>query len=311
MPGKNPKPRPDVHRALLWRCLLRGLELVDPAIARTIAAHPQAFVLIAWNRLFYGVEKEADEDQPWIEALCHKAGVDATDVREALSWRNKLARFLYLVADHLPLLIPLLPDPAVKSAVVEAERYFHDHDGVGAQVREALKAPLRAMLAAGDRILVVGHSMGSIIAYDALWELDHVEHNPGRVDLITLGSPLGMHYVQDQLLGLRDRERRRFPCNIRRWINVAAHGDLTALDPELRGHFGDMLEAGCAASIEDRHEEVFTWFRNELGLNAHRSYGYLVESHTARAIASWWQDADEAACCPAPGRALAGSAGIA
>lgn len=306
VPGKNPKPRPDVHRALLWRCLLRGLHLVDPAIARSIAAHPEAFVLISWNRLFYGVEKEADEDQPWIEALCHKSGPDAADVHEALSWRNKLARFLYLVADHLPFLIPLLPDPAVKSAVVESERYFHDHEGIGAQVREAVKVPLREMLAAGDRILLVGHSMGSIIAYDALWELDHVEHNPGRIDLLlTLGSPLGMHYVQAQLLGRRDHDDRRFPCNIGRWVNVAAHGDLTALDPELRGHFGGMLEEGCTGSIEDRHDEVFTWFRNELGFNAHRSYGYLVEAHTARAVAAWWLGADEAACCPADGAALA------
>jgi len=306
VPGKNPKPQPQAHRALLWRCLLRGLELVDPAIARTIAAQPASFVLVSWNKLFYGEEKEADEDQPWIEALCHKSGPDAADVREALSWRNKLARFLYLVADHLPFLIPLLPDPAVKSAVVESERYFHDHDGVGAQVREAVKTPLREMLAAGDRILLIGHSMGSIIAYDALWELDHVEHNPARIDLLlTLGSPLGMHYVQDQLLGFRDRDGRRFPCNIRRWVNVAAHGDLTALDPELRGHFGAMLEGGCTGSIEDRYQEVFTYFRNELGLNAHRSYGYLVEAHTARAIAAWWLGADEAACCPADGSALA------
>ena len=32
VPGKNPKPLPDAHRALLWRCLLRGVQLIDPAI---------------------------------------------------------------------------------------------------------------------------------------------------------------------------------------------------------------------------------------------------------------------------------------
>ena len=60
---------------------------------------------------------------------------------------------------------------------------------------------LRGMLAEGDRILLNGHSMGSIIAYDSLWELWHGEGNQSKVDLyLTLGSPLGMHYVRRRLL---------------------------------------------------------------------------------------------------------------
>lgn len=312
VPGKNPKPRPERHRQLLWRCLLHGLQQVDPAIARELAGQPQVFELVAWNRLFYGVEKPADEDEPWIEQLCCKGGADERDVREALSWRNKSARLLYLLADHLPFLIPLLPDPAVRNAVVETERYFHNHDGIAARVREALKAPLRPMLAAGERVLLIGHSMGSIIAYDALWELDHLEHHPGRVDLLlTLGSPLGMHYVQRQLLGAGEPAERRYPCNVRRWINIAAHGDLTALDPRLHRHFAAMVERGCVESIDDRYREVFGYFRNEHGLNAHRSYGYLVESHTAHAIAAWWAGDGDAAVRPAPAGALAGAGGMA
>ena len=143
VPGKNPKPSSGDHRALLWRCLQRGLNLVDPTAARTIASMSDCFQLIAWNATYYGQVKDVDEDLPWIEALCHKTGPDATDVREALSWRHKRARLLYLIADHLPALIPLLPDPAVKSAVRETERYFHNQDGIGTRVRELLKMPLR------------------------------------------------------------------------------------------------------------------------------------------------------------------------
>ena len=140
----------------------------------------------------------------------------------------------------------------------------------------------------GGRVLLIGHSLGSVIAYDALWELSHLENHPGKVDLfLTLGSPLGMRFVQDRLLGFRQRERR-FPCNIRRWINVAAHGDLTALDPELRDDFLPMLGLGCTETIADRHRGVFNYFRNEHGLNEHRSYGYLVEPHVACTVAGWW-----------------------
>jgi hypothetical protein len=289
VPGKNPKPRPEAHKALLWRCLLRGVELVNPDVARAMAAQPDSFGLVAWNSIYYGQIKEAEEDVPWIELLCRKTGPDADDVRHALSWRHKPARFLYTIADLFPALIPLLPNPAVKGTVRETERYFQNHEGIGSHVRELVKAPLRQMFAAGDRVLLIGHSLGSVIAYDALWELTHVEKLTGKVDLfLTVGSPLGMRFVQDRLLGFRNPERR-FPHNIRRWVNIAAHGDLTALDPVIRDDFLPMLEQGCAESIEDWHRGVFNYFRNEQGLNEHRSYGYLVEQHVARAICAWWQ----------------------
>jgi hypothetical protein len=312
VPGKNPKPPAEDHCALLWRCLRRGLELVDPAVARAIAAVPDCFHLVAWNAMYYGQIKDVDEDVPWIEALCHKTGPDAADVHEALSWRNKRARLLYLIADHMPALIPLLPDPAVKSTVRETERYFRNQDGIGTRVRELLKAPLRQMFAAGDRTLVIGHSMGAVIAYDALWELTHLEGHPGKVDLfLTIGSPLGMHFVQDRLLGFHRNDDQRFPCNIRHWINIAAHGDLTALDPEVRDNFMPMIEQGCVETIEDRHRGVFNYFRNEKGLNVHRSYGYLVEQHVTRAILAWWQNSpEEARRASVAAPPLAGRAGM-
>ena len=290
VPGKNPKPSPEEHRALLWRCLRRGLELVDPATAHAIAAQPDCFQLVAWNDIYYGQVKDVDNDLPWIELLCHKTGPDAVDVREALSWRRKRARVLYMIGDYFPALIPLLPDPAVKSAIRETERYFQNQEGIGLSVRELLKTPLRQMFAAGDRVLVIGHSMGSVIAYDALWELAHLENQPAGIDLfLTLGSPLGMNFVQDRLLGYRGNDGQRFPCNIHHWINVSAHGDLTALDPQLRDDFMPMIEHGCIKSIEDRYHGVFNYFRNEKGLNTHRSYGYLVEQHVARTVLAWWQ----------------------
>lgn len=313
VPGKNPKPAPEQHRALLWRCLQHGLDLVDPGGAQRIAARPECFQLIAWNAIYYGQVKNVDEDLPWIETLCHKIGPDAADVREALSWRHKRARILYTIGDFFPALIPLLPDPAVKNTIRETERYFQNQEGIGVRIRELLKAPLRQAFAAGERVLVIGHSMGAVIAYDALWELTHLEGNTGKVDLfLTIGSPLGMHFVQDRLLGFSNHERRRFPCSIHHWINIAAHGDLTALDPEVRNDFLPMLEQGCVESIEDRHRGVFNYFRNEKGLNMHRSYGYLVEQHVARAILAWWQASPDAAGGAAQTAAtLAGRAGMA
>ena len=308
VPGKNPKPQPEAHRALLWRCLLRGVELVNPVLAHNLAANPDCLELVGWNSIYYGEIKPIEEDIPWIDLLCQKTGPDARDVREALSWRHRPARLFYGLADLFPALIPLLPDPAVKSAVLETERYFQNQNRIATRVRALIKDPLRRMLDDGDRVLVIGHSLGSVIAYDALWELTHVDRFPGKVDLfLTIGSPLGMRFIQKRILGFRQQEHR-FPCNIRRGVNIAAHGDLTALDPEIRNDFLPMVEQGCAESIEDRHRGVFNYFRNEQGLNEHRSYGYLVEQHVARAIAAWWEGNGDMEQVRAP---LASPAGIA
>ncbi len=290
VPGKNPKPPEDTHRRQLLRCLAHGVERADPLSAEAIRAHEDNFRLIGWNPFYYRSYKQLDEDQPWIEALLTMTGPTPEDVREALSWRRKTARLLYTLGDIFPFLIRWLPDPAVRSTIRETERYFENRDGIGARVRELLKAPLRRLLAEQRRVLLIGHSMGSVIAYDALWELTHLEHQPGKVDLfLTLGSPLGMNFVQKRLLGTKERNARRYPANIRHWTNVAATGDLTALDCSVRDDFSAMLKLGLVESIADHTGGIFNYFRNADGLNCHRSYGYLVNPRVGELIAQWWR----------------------
>ena len=290
VPGKNPKPPADQHRGLLWRCLLRGAEKYDPAIAAEMAAHGEAFRLVPWNSVYYRDVKQIEDDLPWIEELLKKTGPSPEDIRAARSWRNKTAWLIYTLADLFPFLIPLTPDPAVKNTIEETHHYFENRDNIGWQVRELLKVPLRRIFASGGRALVIGHSMGSVIAYDALWELWHEERLRGHIDLfLTLGSPLGMRFVQNRLLGSDKTGKQRYPGNIRRWLNVAAEGDLTALDPEVHDDFQPMLDLGLTVRIQDKHDEIYTHFRNQDGLNPHRSYGYLVHDRVGKIIAQWWR----------------------
>jgi hypothetical protein len=103
---------------------------------------------------------------------------------------------------------------------------------IGSRTRNVLKPPLREAVDRGDRVLLIAHSRRSVIAYESLWELDHLETLPQCVDcLLTIGSPLGMHYVQRRLIGMAHSRPRIYPRNIGRWVNIAAHGDLVALDP--------------------------------------------------------------------------------
>ena len=78
--------------------------------------------------------------------------------------------------------------------------------------------------------------------------------------------------------------------NIRRWKNIASVGDLVTLDIMVRDDYQTMIERGLTESIEDECKDVYNYFRDEGGLNVHRSYGYLVNKVVGRTIAHWWQE---------------------
>ncbi|MDP4504369.1 hypothetical protein [Nonomuraea turcica] len=82
--------------------------------------------------------------------------------------------------------------------------------------------------------VVIAHSLGSVVAYEALWA------NPDlRIDLlITLGSPLGMrNVVFERLLPAPINGQGERPSGVRRWVNIADKDDIAAIPPDLCGSF--------------------------------------------------------------------------
>jgi hypothetical protein len=79
-----------------------------------------------------------------------------------------------------------------------------------------------------DTRLVIGHSLGSVVAYEALHRTGH------NATLITLGSPLGLQGV------VYDRLRPQpphVPSSVIRWENFAAEDDLVAARLDLKPYF--------------------------------------------------------------------------
>ncbi len=289
VPGKNPKPPADQHRKLLWRTLLEGVRRADTSVADHLSGQVTSFKFIAWNYLYYQKNKDIILDLPWIDTLINQHGPTAQDIEEAKSWHIKLDRLLYNIVDHLPFLLQLLPEQ-LRSTAKETKRYFQNENNIASEIRELLKQELRPILANNDKVLLIGHSLGSVIAYDTLWELSHLEHLPGKIDLfLTIGSPLGMNYVQRRLMGHDKVGANKYPKNIRRWVNISSVGDVTALDRIFSDDFNPMLNFEIIESIEDHCDGIYNFFRNEAGLNCHRSYGYLVNPAVGKVIADWWQ----------------------
>jgi hypothetical protein len=286
IPGMNPKPPQAQHRDMLWHTLLEGVRRAKPEAASRISALPECFRLVSWNYLYYRRYRDAGLDLPWIESLLEKPAADRHDIQQAHSWNRRLNRLAYQIGDLFPQLIRWLPKHA-RATIRATQFYFSNERNIAYHIREQLKRVLRPLLDDRIPVLLIGHSLGSVIAYDTLWELSHIEQHRGKTDFLSIGSPLGMRFVQHRLLGSHYHDAMRYPTNIRRWINLSAVGDITALDRRIHDDFRAMLKLGLIDSIEDHCGGIYNTYRDEDGLNCHRSYGYLVNPAVGKIIADW------------------------
>lgn len=92
--------------------------------------------------------------------------------------------------------------------------------GVREAVKERAKQQLRPLAGGDMQVTVVGHSWGTVVAYDALLDAERELPSLSVNNLMTMGSPLWM--VRPFLT---ERSGRK-PATIARWTNVHARGDL-------------------------------------------------------------------------------------
>ncbi|MER6231135.1 MULTISPECIES: hypothetical protein [Streptomyces] len=142
--------------------------------------------------------------------------------------------------------------------IKQVHRYFED-PALGQEIRGELKTAIQE-----DTQVVLAHSLGSVAAYEVLWNLEDV-----RIDtLVTMGSPLGLKSIRRRLARSADTELGR-PPSVRRWVNVAAEQDVVALRKRITTLYGGEVE-----------DVVVT---NPL-LHMHDCTRYLTNVKTARVV---------------------------
>jgi pimeloyl-ACP methyl ester carboxylesterase len=285
--GMKPKPEPGLHRPELMRVLAAALGRETKAAADWLYERPENFGLVSWTSLLYDERRDIALDRTGIERLLEQPYPSAQDKREADALRLRLYRAWHLFGDSFPWLSQFIASPALKLTLDDVHRYLENRDGVADRIRQLLIDALTAAWQDGDRVLVIGHSLGSVIAWDSLWQLSREAGQDSRIELLmTLGSPLATRFIRNGLKGAREKGARQFPTNIGRWVNVSARGETVALHRRVRPFFAGMLRYGLVGEIEDI-PDIYNHFRGAFGLNPHMSYGYLNHPVVAGRVRRW------------------------
>lgn len=153
---------------------------------------------------------------------------------------------------------------AVLQLVRQAWLFLHDPDK-----KQEVLARVEAAVTPDTRILIA-HSLGSIVAYEALHRNPHWQVK----GLITIGSPLAVSpMIFEALTPPPSAGKAAWPRGLARWVNVADQGDIVALEKQLAPRFGQV-------------EDIVVYN----GWKSHDAVRYLNAAATGVALAEMLRD---------------------
>ncbi|WP_375462925.1 hypothetical protein [uncultured Methylobacterium sp.] len=260
--GLENKPPVDEKRRWWTSAIVEGLRRNG---ARADDQLPFEFVY--WADLRYDAPVAADENE---EPYYPDPGIGPfprPDPAEGPSV-NTMMEGVYKGLDWVQTTTRTTPvDDLILKARFDDLWHYHSETRFARMVRERLSERLRAL--SGRPILLVAHSMGSIIAYDVLRMLEREAPSVRVRDFVTLGSPLGLAEVKLKIAA--ENGAARTPNNVDRWTNLADRRDVATVAGDLAGDY-----APNDHGVRVRDRAVMNEYRRRSGEpNHHKSYGYL------------------------------------
>lgn len=126
----------------------------------------------------------------------------------------------------------------------------------------------------GRRMMLIAHSMGSIIAYDVLRDLGQKDPGFPVHHFVTIGSPLGLGFIKNNIHSERSYSSVpvRTPTVVtEKWVNYADRADPVAVDSHIRDDFGPN-----DADVQVEDDLIINDYVTSDGVrHPHKSYGYL------------------------------------
>ena len=254
------------------------------------AGNPRVFFnfeLVYWADLIYpeplNINITDPEDplyllEPYLPGRNLPVAEDAPFKTKLIKYIEKQMDKLFLNED-LTLNFSSITDKILHRYFKDLETYYSAEpvkNGEGQSIiRDQIRERLASVLKKHQKmdILLLSHSMGSIIAYDVLAHtVPHIEIDT----FITAGSPLGLPIIigrifTEQKTKLIDETKVHTPENVKHaWYNFADPEDRIAIDATLNDDYKENSHG-----IRAIDKVVHTNYVVKEERNAHKSYGYL------------------------------------
>ena len=306
--GRDFKPGRDEYMDLSMAALRAGVE-------RDYPAHVGHFDVVQKHIAWFG-----DLNAEILQGRGKKydADLDVGDRRNALSALREITprkRFGVQQYDRLPgksaipefiasLSVPVLGSvglamPVLGAVAPDFSAYLNSKLDFADKVRARVRTQLCGLMDRGDRIMLITHGTGSVVAYDVLRQLSHdpewkEKYGNNKVESwLTLGSPLGDRNIQKHLCAAKEKSNEKFPANVITWHNIAAEDDYTCHDNTLADDYKKMLKHRLVSAVHDYR--VFNLAVRYGKSNPHSSVGYYIHPRTSKILADWMQSDDSKA----------------
>ena len=208
--GRAPKPSESDLKGFWLEALRHGLERDHPnKLADFSQAHVEFIYYGNLNNEFLDPEHDLEADaasrRTTLDELKDYSRGDFDRAHyDNLPGKSSLKEF---VADTFADLFHVFraSDPLIHLVAPDMREYWNPESEFGTNVRYPMIRPLKEAIDRKDTILVIGHSLGSMIAFDTFWKFSRMgEYRPdyteGEIDLfVSIGSPLGDETVKSHL----------------------------------------------------------------------------------------------------------------
>jgi hypothetical protein len=195
-------------------------------------------------------------DAWWVAAAAIDPAVVPPDARTLARTQRAVVRALNALSAS-----SFFADVAIHSLVADlrqVRRYMLEPD-----TRSLVQDRLRREIG-GDTRVIVGHSLGSVAAYEGL------AANPAWpvTTLVTLGSPLAIpNLIFDRLRPKPIDGRGAWPGAVTSWTNIADAGDVVTLARDFRQSFGDDVRCVTVHNGSHAHDARPYLSAEETGLS--------------------------------------------
>jgi hypothetical protein len=231
---------------------------------------------------YYG-DKLAESTNRWDKnklTIIDQGGNDVSDADEVSTLYGEYERVLYqefgeganeveLEAEAVEMGLPHTQSTKRAALLIEAldpkrgsflvERFlpqaaaYIQRPGLRSGIDGMVNDALREFVQPHKPLLVISHSLGTVVSYGVLRRAKYLEEVP--VALVTIGSPLGSLAMQKILPAPRIR-----PACVKRWVNAADRRDFVAiryiLDEKTFGKADIKNLEGLENGEEDRHSII-------------------------------------------------------